>query len=182
MKRLLAALLLAGALLGSAMAQQKLNGAGATFPNPIYTKWFSEYHKQHPGVEINYASIGSGGGIQQLTAGTVDFGASDGPMTDQQLTDAKRKIFHIPTVLGAVVPVYNVSGVSGDLKFSGDVLAKIFLGVITKWNDPQIAKLNPGVQLSDTDIIVVHRAESSGTTFIWTDYLSKVSGDWKSKV
>ncbi len=132
-------------LAGAAAAQTTLNGAGATFPNPIYQKWFSEYHNAHPDLQINYQSIGSGGGIRQLSAGTVDFGASDGPMTDQQLADAKQKIYHLPTVLGAVVPAYNVPGVSGEVKFSGPVLADIFMGKITNWNDKAIAKLNPGV-------------------------------------
>jgi phosphate transport system substrate-binding protein len=168
--------------LGSAVAETNLNGAGATFPNPIYQKWFSEYHNQHPDVAINYQSIGSGGGIKQLTEGTVDFGASDGPMTDQQLQDAKEKrktdVIHIPTVLGAVVPTYNIPGVSTELKFTGDVLADIFLGKIKKWNDPRLAKANPGVKFPDAEIVVVHRSDGSGTTYIWTDYLSKVSQDW----
>jgi phosphate transport system substrate-binding protein len=175
------ATLLALSLIGTAIAAD-LTGAGATFPYPIYSKWFNEYQKQHPDVHINYQSIGSGGGIAQVTAGTVDFGASDGPMTDQQLAAAKRKILHIPTVLGADVPAYNVPGVSGELKFTGPVLAKIFLGNIKKWNDPELTKINPGVKLPDADIIVVHRAEGSGTTYIWTDYLSKVSDEWKNKV
>jgi phosphate transport system substrate-binding protein len=156
---------------------QKLNGAGATFPYPIYSKWFSEYSAQHPGVEINYQSIGSGGGIRQVTAGTVDFGASDGPMTDEQLKASKVKIQHIPTVLGAVVPVYNVPGVS-NLRFSPDVLADIYLGKITNWSDARLAKDNPGVKLPNQDIVVVHRSDGSGTTYIFTDYLSKVSRDW----
>ncbi len=165
---------------GAAAAQSTLNGAGATFPYPIYSKWFNEYHTVHPDVSINYQSIGSGGGIRQVTAGTVDFGASDGPMTDQQLADAKRKIFHLPTVLGAVVPAYNVPGVSGEIKFSGPVLADIFLGKITNWNDKAIAKLNPGVNLPDRPIVIVHRSDGSGTTYIWVDYLSKVSPEWAS--
>ncbi|HWR16016.1 MAG TPA: phosphate ABC transporter substrate-binding protein PstS [Terriglobales bacterium] len=173
-------LLIATALVGVATAQTALNGAGATFPYPIYSKWFSEYRKAHPDVQINYQSIGSGGGIRQLSTGTVDFGASDGPMTDQQLASAGRKIYHIPTVLGSVVPAYNVPGVKGDLKFSGKVLADIFLGKITTWNDPAITKLNPGVSLPSTSIIVAHRSDGSGTTFIFTDYLSKVSPDWAS--
>ena len=163
-------------------AQTQLNGAGATFPNPIYSKWFSEYHKAHPEVQINYQSIGSGGGIRQLTAGTVDFGASDGPMTDEQLAQAKQKILHIPTVLGAVVPAYNVPGVNAELKFTGEVLANIYLGKITSWNDPAIAKLNPGVKLPGDAIVVNHRSDGSGTTFIFTDYLSSVSPDWKNTV
>ncbi|HKF23023.1 MAG TPA: phosphate ABC transporter substrate-binding protein PstS [Candidatus Angelobacter sp.] len=171
------ALLLAVAV-GSASAQTNLNGAGATFPNPIYQKWFTEYHNQHPDITINYQSKGSGAGIKQLQSGTVDFGASDGPMNDQQLSETPFKVFHIPTVLGAVVPTYNVPGVSGELKFTGDVLADIYLGKIKKWNDPRLAKANPGVKFPDTEIIVVHRADGSGTTYIWTDYLSKVSPDW----
>ena len=156
---------------------QKLTGAGATFPYPIYSKWFSEYSAAHPGVEINYQSIGSGGGIKQVTAGLVDFGASDVTMNDDQLAQSKIKLVHIPTVLGAVVPIFNVTGVS-DIKFSPDVLADIFLGKISNWNDPRIAKDNPGVKLPSETINVIHRAEGSGTTFIFTDYLSKVSKDW----
>jgi phosphate transport system substrate-binding protein len=174
-------------LLGSlGLAETKLNGAGATFPYPIYSKWFDEYHKQHPDIEINYQSKGSGAGIRQLTEGTVDFGASDGPMTDQQLQDAKTKrgtdIIHLPTVLGAVVPAYNLPDVKGEIKFSGDSLAGIYLGKITKWNDPIIAKDNPGLKLPDKPIVVVHRAEGSGTTYIFTDYLSKISPEWQQKV
>jgi phosphate transport system substrate-binding protein len=168
------------------VSQTTLNGAGATFPNPIYSKWFSEYKKLHPDVQINYQSIGSGGGIRQVTEGTVDFGASDMPMTDVQLTEAqakrKTKILNIPSVLGAVVPAYNIPGVSGEVKFTPDALAGIFLGKITKWNDKAITGVNPGVSFPDKDIIVVHRSDGSGTTFIWTDYLSKVSADWKSEV
>jgi phosphate transport system substrate-binding protein len=160
-----------------ALAQTKLNGAGATFPNPIYSKWFSEYHKLHPDIEINYQSIGSGGGIRQVTSGTVDFGASDGPMADEQLKASKVKIQHIPTVLGAVVPIFNIDGVS-DLRIGPDVLADIYLGKISNWSDPRIAKDNPGVKLPNTDIFVVHRSDGSGTTYIFTDYLSKVSKDW----
>jgi phosphate transport system substrate-binding protein len=161
----------------SAAQAQKLTGAGATFPYPIYSKWFSEYSSAHPGVEINYQPIGSGGGIQQVSAGLVDFGASDMPMTDALLTSSKVKLVHIPTVIGAVVPVFNVPGVS-DLKFSGEVLADIYLGKITNWNDARIAKDNEGVKLPDQKIIVVHRSDGSGTSYIWTDYLSKVSKDW----
>src|ERR1700760_2432771 len=150
---------------------QKINGAGATFPYPIYSKWFSEYSAAHSGVQINYQSIGSGAGIRQVTSGTVDFGAADVPMTDDQLSASKIKIVHIPTVLGAVVPIFNVKGVK-DLKFSGDVLADIYLGKITSWNDSRIAKDNPGVSLPGEPIFIVHRAEGSGTTFIFTDYLS----------
>jgi phosphate transport system substrate-binding protein len=161
---------------------QKINGAGATFPYPIYSKWFNEYSAQHPGIQINYQPIGSGGGIRQVTSGTVDFGASDGPMSDEQLKASKVKIIHIPTVLGAVVPVYNIPGVSAELKFSPDVLADIYLGKITNWSDARIAKDNPGVKLPNTDIIVAHRSDGSGTTYIFTDYLSKVSNDWKNSV
>jgi phosphate transport system substrate-binding protein len=162
--------------LGSAQAQ-KLTGAGATFPYPIYSKWFSEYSAAHPGVEVNYQSIGSGGGIRQVTAGLVDFGASDMPMTDDMLASSKVKLVHLPTVLGAVVPVYNVPGAS-DIRFSGDVLADIYFGKISNWNDARIAKDNPGVKLPDQRIIVVHRSDGSGTSFIFTDYLSKVSQEW----
>jgi phosphate transport system substrate-binding protein len=174
-----AALLVCAATAGFA---QKLNGAGATFPNPIYSKWFSEYHQQNPNVEINYQPIGSGGGIRQVTSGTVDFGATDGPMTDQQIAESKIKVMHIPTVLGAVVPIYNLPGVSQELKFSPDVLADIYLGRITNWNDGRIAKDNQGVKLPNQEIIVIHRSDGSGTTFIFTDYLSKISGEWKSSV
>jgi len=180
--RLAMALALAAAMIGSASAETNLNGAGATFPNPIYQKWFSEYHNAHQDVQINYQSIGSGGGIQQLTSGTVDFGASDGPMTDEQLSKVSGKVFHIPTVLGAVVPTYNINGVSSELKFTGDVLADIYLGNIKKWNDPRLAKANPGVKFPDEEIVVVHRSDGSGTTYIFTDYLSKVSSAWKDKV
>lgn len=164
------------------VGQTTLNGAGATFPYPIYSKWFSEYHKLHPDVQINYQSIGSGGGIRQVTAGTVDFGASDMPMTDKQLQDYKGKLLNLPTVLGAVVPAYNIPGVSGEVKFTPDALAGIFLGKITKWNDKAITSVNPGMSFPDRDIIVVHRSDGSGTSFIWTDYLSKVSAEWKSSV
>ncbi len=177
------AMLLAGLALSlPVMAQTQLNGAGATFPYPMYSKWFSEYNKLHPDVQINYQSIGSGGGIRQVLNGTVDFGASDGPMTDEQLKEAKVKILHIPTVLGADVPAYNVTGVSGELKFTPQALADIFLGKIKTWNDPAIAKANPGVKLPNQEIIVVHRSDGSGTTYIFTDYLSKVSKDWESQV
>jgi phosphate transport system substrate-binding protein len=176
---------LAAALIACAATSglaQKINGAGATFPYPIYSKWFTEYSAQHPGVQINYQSIGSGGGIRQVTAGTVDFGASDGPMTDTQLAESKVKLVHIPTVLGAVVPIYNLPGVSAELRFSPDVLADIYLGKITNWSDARIAKDNPGVNLPNTSINVVHRSDGSGTTYIFTDYLSKVSADWKNSV
>jgi phosphate transport system substrate-binding protein len=177
------ALLLVCALLAlPALAQTTLNGAGATFPYPIYSKWFSEYHKLHPDIQINYQSIGSGGGIRQVINGTVDFGASDGPMTDEMLKEAKGKILHLPTVLGADVPAYNIPGVSAELKFSPEALAGIFLGKITKWNDKAITSANPGVNLPDRDIIVVHRSDGSGTTYIWTDYLSKISAEWQSQV
>jgi phosphate transport system substrate-binding protein len=164
------------------VGQTTLNGAGASFPNPMYSKWFSEYGKSHSGVQINYQPIGSGGGIRQVTAGTVDFGASDMPMTDKQLQDAKFKILNIPTVLGAVVPAYNIPGVTGEVKFTPDALAGIFLGKVSKWNDKAITSANPGVNFPDTNIIVVHRSDGSGTSFIWTDFLSKVSPEWKSQV
>ena len=178
MKKILVAVLMSVLALSAAQAQ-KLTAAGATFPYPIYSKWFSEYSAAHPGVEINYQSIGSGGGIRQVTTGLVDFGASDMPMTDEALAGSKVKLIHIPTVLGAVVPVFNVPGVN-DLKFSGDVLADIFLGKISNWNDARIAKDNPGAKLPDLKIIIVHRSDGSGTSFIWTDYLSKVSKEWAS--
>jgi len=181
MRRLLPLLLCAFIALPLA-AQTTLNGAGATFPYPMYSKWFSEYHKLHPDIQMNYQSIGSGGGIRQVIAGTVDFGASDGPMTDDQLKESKLKILHLPTVMGADVPAYNVPGVTAELKFTPDALAGIFLGRVTKWNDKAIASANPGVSLPDKDIIVVHRSDGSGTTYIWTDYLSKVSSDWQSLV
>ena len=176
MKKLLVVLLLSVLALSAAQAQ-KLTAAGATFPYPIYSKWFSEYSAAHPGVEINYLSICSGGGIRQVTTGLVDFGASDMPMTDEMLGSSKVKLIHIPTVLGAVVPIFNVPGVS-EIRFSGDVLADVFLGKISNWNDGRIAKDNPGVKLPDQKIIVVHRSDGSGTSFIWTDYLSKVSKEW----
>jgi phosphate transport system substrate-binding protein len=172
--------LLCVVLAAPAFGQTTVNGAGATFPNPMYQKWFSEYHKAHPDIQFNYQSIGSGGGIRQVLAQTVDFGASDGPMTDEQLSQAKTKILHIPTVLGAVVPAYNVPGVSGELKFTPEALAGIFLGKITTWNDPAIAKANPGVNLPNQSIIVVHRSDGSGTTYIFTDYLAKVSSEWQN--
>ena len=167
-------------------AQTTLNGAGATFPYPMYSKWFNEYHNQHSNIQINYQSIGSGGGIRQVTEGTVDFGASDMPMTDAQLAEAQQKrstkILNIPTVLGANVPAYNLPGVGSDIKFTPEALAGVFLGKITKWNDPAITSVNPGISFPDKAIIVVHRSDGSGTTFIWTDYLSKVSPEWESKV
>ena len=177
------ALLLVGlALALPVMGQTTLNGAGATFPYPMYSKWFSDYNKLHPDVQINYQSIGSGGGIRQVLNGTVDFGATDGPMSDEQLKEAKTKILHVPTVLGAVVPAYNVPGISGEIKFTPEALAGIFLGKIQKWNDPQITQVNPGVKFPDKPIIVVYRSDGSGTTFIFTDYLSKVSQDWNTSV
>jgi phosphate transport system substrate-binding protein len=174
--------LLTAAIVFAATASQaqKINGAGATFPNPIYTKWFGEYSASHSGVQINYQPIGSGGGIKQVTSGTVDFGAADVPMTDSQLSDSKVKVVHIPTVLGAVVPIYNLPGVSAELKFAPEVLADIYLGKITNWNDARIAKDNAGVSLPNQDIFIVHRSDGSGTSFIFTDYLSKVSKDWSN--
>ena len=175
---------LAMVVLGAA-GQTLINGGGATFPYPMYSKWFNEY-KTKTGVQINYQSKGSGFGVQQITAGTVDFGASDMPMTDMQLKDFQDKqkmgVLHFPTVLGADVPTYNVPGVTAPLNFTADALAGIFLGKIAKWNDPELAKANPGVMLPNKDIVVVHRAEGSGTTFIWVDYLSKVSKEWETKV
>jgi phosphate transport system substrate-binding protein len=158
-----------------------LNAAGATFPYPIYSKWFSDYH-HHTSVQINYQSIGSGGGIQQLKAGTVDFGASDMPLNDKLLGQFSFKILQFPTVLGAVVPTYNIPGVSAVLNFTPQALADIYLGKVTKWNDPEITGPNPGVKLPATDILVIHRSDGSGTTFVWTDYLSKISSEWKSRV
>jgi phosphate transport system substrate-binding protein len=169
------------ALVQPAWAQTLINGAGATFPYPIYSKWFDEYAKVDPEVRFNYQSIGSGGGIKQITSRTVDFGATDGPMTDEQLKQAPGELLHVPTVLGAVVATYNLPG-NPKLKFAPDVLADIFLGKITKWNDPRIASANGGVQLPDQPILVVHRSDGSGTTYIWVDYLSKVSPDWQQKV
>ncbi len=177
---LLAAAFAAAAVLP--VQAQQINGAGATFPYPIYSKWFSDYNKLHPEVEINYQSIGSGGGIRQLTNQTVFFGATDGPMTSEQQQGAPGSILHFPTVLGAVVPVYNIPGVTAQLKFTGNVLADIILGKVTKWNDAAITSLNPGVSLPDTDITVAHRSDGSGTTYIFVDYLSKVSPEFKSKV
>jgi phosphate transport system substrate-binding protein len=181
--RRIAFLCLALALAVPAFAQTTLNGAGATFPNPMYQKWFSEYHKAHPDVQFNYQSIGSGGGIRQVLAGTVDFGASDGPMTDEQLSQFKGgKLFHIPTVLGAVVPAYHIPGVDGEVKFTPEALAGIFLGKITTWNDKAITASNPGVNFPNQTIIVVHRSDGSGTSYIFTDYLSKVSKEWADSV
>jgi phosphate transport system substrate-binding protein len=184
MKRTFVAVTISAIVAGAALLAQTtlINGAGATFPYPIYSKWFSEYNKLHPNIQINYQSIGSGGGIRQITNGTVFFGATDGPMSDDQLKQAPGPILHFPTVLGGDVPVYNLPGVTAELKFTGSLLADIFLGKITKWNDPAIVKLNAGVQLPATDITVVHRSDGSGTTYIWVDYLSKVSPEWKMKV
>jgi phosphate transport system substrate-binding protein len=188
MKRLAGFLLVVLAVAGVLWADSALsiNGAGATFPYPMYSKWFDEYHKKNANLQINYQSIGSGGGIKQVTEGTVDFGATDGPMNDEQLKAYQDKhgsgILHFPTVLGAVVPTYNIPGVTAELNFTPEALAGIFLGKITKWNDPAIADVNKGVKLPAEDIVVVHRADGSGTTYCWTDYLSKVSDEWKTKV
>jgi len=188
MKRIAGVLSLVLALTGILWADTALsiNGAGATFPYPMYSKWFDEYHKRNPNLQINYQSIGSGGGIKQVTEGTVDFGASDGPMTDEQLKTYQDKhgaaILHFPTVLGAVVPTYNIPGVDAALNFTPEALAGIFLGKVTKWNDPLIAGANKGVKLPTDEIVVVHRADGSGTTYCFTDYLSKVSDEWKNKV
>lgn len=170
------------AMMATAGLAQNINGAGATFPYPIYSRWFNEYSQIHPNVHINYQSIGSGGGIRQVSDGTVDFGATDGPMSDAQIASAKVKTMHIPTVLGAVVPVYNLPGVSAELKFSGDVIADIYLGKITKWDDARIKRDNPGVNLPSKAILPVYRSDGSGTTYIFTDFLSKVSPDWSSTV
>ena len=188
MKRIASLLVVLFALGAIAVAEGTLsiNGAGATFPYPMYSKWFDEYHKKNGNLQINYQSIGSGGGIKQVTEGTVDFGASDGPMNDEQLKAFQDKhgfpILHFPTVLGADVPTYNIPGVSAELNFTPEALAGIFLGKVTKWNDPAIAGANKGVNLPGNDIVVVHRSDGSGTTYIWTDYLSKVSEEWKNKV
>ncbi len=176
-----AVLIVAGSFFPASCENVPIDGAGATFPYPIYSKWFSEYNKLHPEVQINYQSIGSGGGIRQLSNQTVFFGATDGPMTSEQMLAAPGKILHFPTVLGAVVPVYNLE-VQGDLKFSGETLAGIFLGKITRWNDPALARDNPGVSLPDAEITVVHRSDGSGTSYIWCDYLSKVSPEYKKTV
>ncbi len=185
---LMVALTLAAAL-GAAppcAAQLLINGAGATFPYPIYSKWFNEYHKLHPDIQINYQSIGSGGGIRQITEGTVDFGASDGPMADGQLREFQQKrgsgVLHFPTVLGAVVVTYNIPGISESLNLTPEAVAGIYLGHITRWNDPALVSVNPSVKLPNSDIVVIHRSDGSGTTYCWTDYLSKVSEEWKSKV
>lgn len=184
MKKIMAIASLCLGLAVAVLAQGtvRINAGGATFPNPIYSKWFNEYNKVHPNIEINYQSQGSGFGIAQVTAHSIDFGASDGPMTDEQLQKAGFKILHFPTVLGADVPSYNIPGVTASLKFTQKALAGIFLGTITKWNDPELTKVNPGVKLPSDDIIVAHRSDGSGTTYIWTDFLSKISTDWKDKV
>ena len=187
MKRIAGIFLAALVVASMASAQALLiNGAGATFPYPIYSKWFDEYHKNNGNIQINYQSVGSGAGIKQVTEGTVDFGASDGPMNDEQLKAFQDKhgfgILHFPTVLGAVVPTYNIPGVTGALNFTPEALAGIFLGKITKWNDPAIAGANQGVSLPSAEIVVVHRSDGSGTTYVWTDYLSKVSTEWKDRV
>ena len=179
---IMAVLLVLGTVAVAAAGQVLLNAAGATFPYPMYSKWFDQYHQAHSNVQINYQSIGSGGGIRQLLDKTVDFGASDGPMTDEQLKQASVPILHFPTVLGADVPSYNLPGVSAELNFTPEALGGIFLGKITKWNDPAITSANPGVKLPGDDIVVVHRSDGSGTTYIWTDYLSKISPEWKQKV
>jgi len=189
MKKLaLAVLLLSLAAAGVVMADAPIliNAAGATFPYPIYSKWFDVYHQKNQSIQINYASVGSGAGIAQLTNGTVDFGASDGPMNDDQLKDFQSKrgysVLHFPTVLGAAVPTYNINGVNAELNFTQKAIAGIYLGTITKWNDPEITGANKGVNLPADDIVVVHRSDGSGTTYIWTDFLSKVSSDWANKV
>jgi len=164
------------------LAVLKINGCGATFPEPIYQKWFGEFGKAHPDVQINYTPNGSGGGVKGVTDGTVDFGASDMPMSEKEMAAVKGKILHFPTVMGAVVPVYNVPGITQELKFSPEVLAGIFLGTVAKWSDKRLAADNPGVKLPNEDVLVVHRTDGSGTTFVWTDYLSKISPEWKSKV
>jgi phosphate transport system substrate-binding protein len=180
--RITAALVGLAVVTGGPVAAQGLTGAGATFPNPIYTKWFDAYHKQ-TGVQINYQSIGSGGGIRQFTEGTVDFGASDGPMNESQMAAVSGNVLHVPTVLGAVVVTYNLPSI-GDtkLKLDGNALVDIFMGRITKWNDPRLAKLNPGVKLPDLDLVVVHRSDGSGTSYIFTDFLNKFSREWRDKV
>src|SRR3989441_4858025 len=165
-----------------AAAQVKLNGAGATFPNIIYQDWMLSYNQAHPDVQLNYQSIGSGGGIRQFSDRTVDFGASDAPMKDSAIAAIKGNVLHIPTVLGGDVPTYNLPEVTATLRFTPGLLADIFLGKITRWNDARIGAANPGVKLPGTDIVVVHRSDGSGTTFIWTDYLSKISPEWEQKV
>jgi len=177
---------LASVLVTGLASARLINGAGATFPYPIYSKWFDEFDKRVPGIEFNYQSIGSGGGIKQLTEGTIDFGATDSPMDQKQLSEFQSKrghgVLHFPTVMGAVVVAYNVPGLSQQLSLSGEVLAAIYLGRIWKWNDPEIVKMNPGSKLPDKTIVVVHRSDGSGTTFIFADYLSKVSKEWEARV
>lgn len=174
------------AMLGMSSGQVLINAAGATFPYPMYSKWFDQYHKLYPNIQINYQSLGSGAGIRLVTEGTVDFGATDGPMNEEQLKQFREKwgsdVLHFPTVLGAVVPCYNVPGLSDELNFTAHALAGIFLGNIKKWNDPELARANPKSRLPGNDIVVAHRSEGSGTTYVWVDYLSKVSPEWKSKV
>jgi phosphate transport system substrate-binding protein len=185
MRKSILGLVLCLGVAGTMLAQSgnvQINAGGATFPNPIYSKWFNEYNKMHPNIQINYQSQGSGFGKAQLVAHSIDFGASDGPMTDDELSKAGFKILHFPTVMGADVPSYNIPGVNSKLKFTQKALAGIYLGTITKWNDPELTKANAGVNLPAEDIIVVHRSDSSGTSYIWTDFLSKASSDWKSKV
>ncbi len=179
MNRALWVILFIVALTVGVVAQTQLNGAGATFPYPMYSKWFNEYHNLHSEIQINYQSIGSGGGIRQVTAGTVDFGASDGPMSDEQIAASKIKLMHVPTVLGADVPAYNIPGVTQEVKFTPDILAGIFMGKISNWTDGAIAKANPDIKFPNQNITVVHRSDGSGTTYIWTDYLSKISQDWQ---
>jgi phosphate transport system substrate-binding protein len=186
MKKQVVCLTIGLAAVTTAIAALSVTGAGATFPNPVYSKWFSEYHKLHPDVEINYQPTGSGAGKKGVTDGTVDFGASDGPMSDQEQAEYQQKhgfgILHFPTVLGGVVASYNIPGVTAELNFTPEALAGIYLGKITKWNDDKITSANPGVKLPASDIVVIHRSDGSGTTYCWTDYLSKVSPDWKQKV
>jgi len=186
LRRFLAPLILCLAVLVSVGWAQNLNGAGATFPYPMYSKWFNEYHNLHPSVQINYQSIGSGGGIRQVTESKVDYGATDGPMNDEQIAAFKQKrgttVLHFPTVVGADVPAYTIPGVAAELNFTPEALAGIFLGIVRKWSDPTIAKANPNVKLPDADIIVIHRSDGSGTTYVWTDYLSKISPEWNGRV
>jgi phosphate transport system substrate-binding protein len=179
--QLIGVTVLALAAAASVRAALLVNGAGATFPYPIYSKWFDEYHKKNPDTQINYQSIGSGGGIRQVTEGTVDFGATDGPMTDEQMAAAKTPILHFPTVLGAVVPTFNVPGVQS-LRFTAEALSGIFLGKVTMWNDPAIAKENPGVTLPSNPIVPIHRSDGSGTSYVFTDYLAKVNPEWAKNV
>jgi phosphate transport system substrate-binding protein len=185
-RRLLLLAALTASVSAASAQQMNLTGAGSTFANPLYSAWGIEYAKLHPGTQINYQSIGSGGGISQVTNGTVDFGGTDAPMTDVQLAAARNKlgtdVLHFPVALGGVVPIHNIPGVSVDLNFTGAALADIYLGKVTKWNDPEIAKANPGVNLPANDIVVCHRSDGSGTSFVWTDFLSKISPEWKSKV